>query len=90
MRSWAQDMHEGTRSPGREYEGMYLQNKRGRLAQSKRASKRARAQAINQSSDLKSERCSEAMNRRYLRQSASMGALQREGARAGYHEIMAS
>ena len=86
MRSWAQDMHEGTRSPVREYEGMSLQNKRGRLAQSKRA----RAQASNKSSDLKSERCSEAMNRRYLRQSASMGALQREGARAGYHEIMAS
>ena len=90
MRSWAQDMHEGTRSPVREYEGTSLQNKRGRLAQSKKASTRARAQASNKSSDLKSERCSEAMNRRYLRQSASMGALQREGARAGYHEIMAS
>ena len=90
MRSWAQDMHEGTIPPVREYDGTSLQKKRGRLAQSKRASKRARAQASNKSSDLKSERCSEAMNRRYLRQSASMGALQREGARAGYHEIMAS
>ena len=29
MRSWAQDMHEGTRSPVREYEGMSLQNKKG-------------------------------------------------------------
>ena len=29
MRSRAQDMHEGTRSPVREYEGMSLQNKKG-------------------------------------------------------------